>query len=266
MSLIMETVQLTSGETFMLKFYERAESKHRIHNPMTDFEMMQVADYCALTPNTRVLDLGCGSGEMLCRWSQVHGISGVGVDISTVFLDMAHKRAAELRVAGRLEFVQADGATYPQPAHTFDIVSCLGATWIGNGAVGTLDLMRPALADPENGLMLVGEPTWRPNTPDELFAGADPLLAGVLTLPQLVDAFEAGGYQLVAMVDSTDVGWDANEVLRWQTGWDWIQQHPDADDLDAFKTWMREVQREYLLLERPYLDWAVFVLRPLRLW
>jgi cyclopropane fatty-acyl-phospholipid synthase-like methyltransferase len=30
-----------------------------------------------------MLDLACGSGELLCTWARDHGVSGTGVDIST---------------------------------------------------------------------------------------------------------------------------------------------------------------------------------------
>ena len=52
-----------------------------------------------------MLDLACGSGELLCTWARDHGVTGTGVDISTVFLDAARVRAAELGVAGWGVFV-----------------------------------------------------------------------------------------------------------------------------------------------------------------
>ena len=46
-----------------------------------------------LAPGTRLLDLASGSGEMLCTWARDHGITGTGVDISTVFTEQARSRA-----------------------------------------------------------------------------------------------------------------------------------------------------------------------------
>src|SRR3712207_6952862 len=37
-------------------------------------------------------------------------------------------------------------------------LSCIGASWIGGGVGGTIDLMRPALKPA--GLLLIGEPYW----------------------------------------------------------------------------------------------------------
>ncbi|MDH7504441.1 MAG: methyltransferase domain-containing protein [Verrucomicrobiota bacterium] len=41
----------------------------------------------------RLLDLGCGRGELLTRWAAQYGIGGTGVDISAAFLKEARRRA-----------------------------------------------------------------------------------------------------------------------------------------------------------------------------
>lgn len=56
----------------------------------------------------RALDLRGGSGELLCAWARDRGITGTGVDISTVFTERARARAVELDVAGRVTFVHGD--------------------------------------------------------------------------------------------------------------------------------------------------------------
>jgi SAM-dependent methyltransferase len=96
---------------------------------------------------------------MLCTWAAEHDVSGVGVDISEVFLGAARQRAAELGVDDRVTLVQADATSYvTEVAEQFDVVSCIGATWIGNGLIGTLELMRPRMKS--GGLIAVGEPYW----------------------------------------------------------------------------------------------------------
>src|SRR5262249_43250033 len=103
-----------------LRFHEISEANHRILNPFTEDKLMLLGENCRLQPGMTQLDLCCGKGEMLCQWAQRWGITGVGVDISTVFLEAARQRAAELKVADKIQFVQQDAATYPQPSHSFD--------------------------------------------------------------------------------------------------------------------------------------------------
>lgn len=65
-----------------------------------------------LTPGTSILDLCSGKGELLCTWARDHGVTGTGVDISTVNIAAARDRATELGVADRVRFVHGNSATY----------------------------------------------------------------------------------------------------------------------------------------------------------
>ena len=62
------------------KIFTISESAHRIHNPFTAQKYATLGQVLRMAPGTRILDLGSGSGEMLCTWARDHGISGVGID------------------------------------------------------------------------------------------------------------------------------------------------------------------------------------------
>lgn len=55
-----------------------------------------------------MLDLGCGSGEMLCTWARDHGIIGTGIDMSQLFSGQAKLRAEEIGVADQVTFIHGD--------------------------------------------------------------------------------------------------------------------------------------------------------------
>ena len=88
------------------------ESSHRIHNPFTADKLATLGEALRLTPGMRALDLGTGSGEMLCTWARDHQIVGTGVDLSTVFVEKARARAVELGVTDRVEFIHGDASGY----------------------------------------------------------------------------------------------------------------------------------------------------------
>ena len=46
------------------------ESSHRIHNPFTSEKLATLGRVLYLPPGTSMLDLACGSGEMLCTWAR----------------------------------------------------------------------------------------------------------------------------------------------------------------------------------------------------
>ena len=242
-----------------LRFHEIAESNHRILNPFMEEQMRLLGEICRLQPDRKLLDLACGKGEMLCRWAHQFGIQGTGVDISTVFLEAAEKRALELDVGDNLNFVQEDAGKYPQADHSFDIVSCLGATWIGDGLLGTLDLMKPAVK--QDGLLLVGEPFWIEPPPEDAFQIMNIGEDDYTSLAGTLERFHASGLQLVEMVLANLDGWDRYEAQQWMAVDDFLRAHPADPEASALKQWIDQNQRAYLQYGRQYLGWGVFVLR-----
>src|SRR5689334_18884715 len=140
----------------VLRYHELSEASSRILNPLSGAKLDALGVICRLHAGQRQLDLACGKGELLCRFARDHGITGVGIDIHPPFVAAARARAVELDVADRISFVEGDAGDPGHAGDAFDVVSCIGATWIGGGLAGTLDLMRER-ARP-GGWILVGEP------------------------------------------------------------------------------------------------------------
>ncbi|MFC4036061.1 SAM-dependent methyltransferase [Streptomyces polygonati] len=243
-----------------LRHHEIAQSDHRILNPFTEEQLMLLGRICRLREGQRQLDLACGKGEMLTRWAELYGIGGVGVDLSRVFLAAARDRATELGVADRVSFEHGNAAAYQAERGAFDVVSCVGASWIGQGLAGTVELLRPAMR-PE-GLMLIGEPYWTEPPPEEALEemGAGP--DDFTSLPGTLDRIEAAGMELVEMVLADGDSWDRYAAGQWFTISDWLRaapdDHPDAADMREF---LEHARRTHLTWTRRYMGWGVFVLR-----
>ena len=95
-----------------LRHHEIAEANHRILDPLVDAQLRLIGEVTGVAEGTRVLDLACGKGELLCRWAGWFGSTGVGVDLSHVFLAAAGARASGARRRWRLTFVQGDAGVY----------------------------------------------------------------------------------------------------------------------------------------------------------
>jgi hypothetical protein len=197
---------------------------------------------------------------MLCRWAAGHGIGGLGVDISAVFVPAAIARAAELGVADRVRFERGDAAQAVPDDASYDVVSCIGATWIGGGLVGTIRLLRPALR--ADGLMLVGEPYWTEPPPPEALAafhfGPDEFTSLVGTAQRC----ESAGMSVVEMVLADGDSWDRYVAGQWWTVDRWLAAHPDHPDAAEMRRFLADSRRVHLAYGRRYLGWGVFVLRP----
>lgn len=242
-----------------LRFHEIAESRHRILNPITDEKLHLLGEICRITPGARHLDLACGKGEMLTRWAARYGSYGVGVDISNVFLTAARERADELDVTDQVRFIEADAGSYEDDAHSYDIVSCMGATWIGGGLAGTLTLIRRLLRP--GGLALVGDCYW--------ISPPSPIACASLQVPE--DSFaslsgtakliEDAGYELVEMVLANHDTWDRYVAAQWWTLSEWLRENPDDPDAPALQEFLDHARGSYLEYGRRYMGWGAFVLR-----
>ena len=92
------------------RIFNISESAHRIHNPITAEKLAILGAALRLESGARVLDLGSGSGEMLCTWARDHGVIGIGIDMSQLFTEQAKLRAEELGVADQVKFIHGDAA------------------------------------------------------------------------------------------------------------------------------------------------------------
>jgi len=234
-----------------LWLHELAEADHRILNPFSDAKLLLLGRLCGAGPDTRVLDLACGKGELLCRWAQAYGSHGVGVDLSETFLAAGQARASGLDVSGKVAFVHGDAAAYQPEPGAFDVACCIGATWIGDGIAGTIELLRGAVQP--DGLLLVGEAFWhQPNPRDQEFG----------TLLETVALIEAAGAELVELVAASEDDWDRHSAAQWRTLSDWLRAQPTDPRASRVQGFLQESRREYLEERRSRLGWAVFQIRP----
>ncbi len=241
------------------RIFTITESAHRIHNPFTPEKFATLGAALRLESGTRVLDLGSGSGEMLCTWARDYGIVGTGVDLSPLFTEQARLRARELGVGQRVEFIHGDAKGYVIDEKV-DVGACVGATWIGGGVAGTIELLTRSTLP--GGVILIGEPYWRQLPPSEEIAKG--CLAGAisdfLTLPELIGSFSELGYDVVEMVLADQDGWDRYEAAKWLTSRRWLDANPDDDFAKEIRAHLTTEPQRYATYTRPYLGWGVFAL------
>jgi ubiquinone/menaquinone biosynthesis C-methylase UbiE len=170
-------------------------------------------DLCQLDATSRVLDVGCGSGNTACLIAEQYGSRVHGIDISEVMIDKATERARRQGLLDKVEFRVADAFQIPFEDDWFDvvIVESVLTPLPGDKKQALMEMLRVVRA---GGRIGVNESTVDPSAPPEFLAlfAEHPAIYGYFTPQTLRSLFEESGLQVVQMTEVKNV--DAPSVLK----------------------------------------------------
>lgn len=81
---------------------------------------LELAAGLALTPNSRVLDIGSGLGGPARTLAEAYGCHVTGIDLTPEFCAAARTLSAWTGLSDRVEFHEGDATDLPFPSRTFD--------------------------------------------------------------------------------------------------------------------------------------------------
>ena len=244
-----------------MNFFELFDISERyleLLNPTSPEKVLEVGRVLGLNPDTRLIDFGCGYAEPLKLWGEAYGISGVGVDIREHVCDHARAKLARAGLADRIEIVCSPGADYDFPEHSYDVATCLGASFIWKGFQTAVQALARAVVP--GGQVAIGEPYWLTSNVPPTYAQKQ----GFHSEAEILRIVREEGFDLEYLVRASLDDWDRYSSGNWYGLVRWLQDNPGHPERGDVIERLRTSQDEYFRFEREYVGWAIFILAPTR--
>ena len=226
-------------------------------NPTTPEKLIKAGQIAGMKAGDRVIDFGCGFAEPLVLWAESFGISGVGIDIRPYACERARKKIAERCLSDRLSIHCGDAARYEYSPHSFDLATCIGATFIWSNFGDAVHAMKQAVR--LGSKLVIGEAHWLVDTVPEEFRSAQ---TEITTEVELLRMAHQEGYEFEYVLHSNHDEWDRYEADDWVGLLSWIEANPNHPERQEVIDHLHESQEEYVRYGRMYFGWALYVLKP----
>jgi SAM-dependent methyltransferase len=213
----------TDVEKAWTNFYpfEVLHHLHTICNPLSSDELDNVADALAPSDGDRALDIACGHGELLHRLTERARLDATGVDLSPWALLRARDKTP------RATWWLGDGAEVPE-RREWDIVACLGASWIWDGFAGTVKALTARTLP--GGRIAIGDLRLR-SLEDRTALGDAPEAAALTEFEQL-ETLRSLDIDPVDQIIPSDSSWESYHDLVVESARAYVEAHPDDPGAD----------------------------------
>ena len=215
-----------------------------IMNPIPAAKIDEVVELLDLPPRGRVVDLGCGKGDLLARIARRYDVDAVGIDRDAQLLAEAPPG---------INVIVADIETWNRGRGAFDLVASVGSPAQLSSLVG---LVRPG------GLVLYGNGYWRGEPSPEY---VEALGAAREELADYAGTVRRGEELGLTPVYAVTSGLDDFDRYEWSwslNGERYAAAHPDEPGVGEFREWIRAGRRRYVELGgRDTLGFGLFLFR-----
>ncbi len=226
----------------------------RWNAPLSEAHASLLLDEFELDRAGRVLDLGCGWGELLLRALQHNpSLAGVGIDTDAGALARGRALATDRDLRDRVSLLDAAAESWTEPAER---VICVGASHAWDGSVPALAALYGLVAP--GGRLLYGDGYVEPQ-PSAFTSDCFP---GALTLTGVLSAARDAGWRVLHLSVSDQLEWDEFESTFRAGPERWLLANPDAEGAGAIRAWLDSRTSEYVDGYRGELGFCWLVLAP----
>lgn len=242
-----------------MDFFELVEisTKHlELTNPTAPEKLWTIGHYLELNEDIRLIDFGCGYGRALAWWAKDFGISGIGVEIHSFLCQRAIERMIADGITEKVEIVCANPLDYNFVPYTFNIATCMNASFVWGGYRRAIQRMAKALID--GGKIVVGEPYY---TQEKVPQNLVKFEGDLHTEYQIVQISREEGFNVEFVVRASRDDWDRYASSNWYGLLRWIDENPKHPERQYVIDYLHKKQNTYFGYQREYEGWAIYILK-----
>lgn len=229
------------------------------NNPIAPNRMDLLLNLLNFSKEDKILDIGCGTGELLLRAFEKFNCHGVGVDLEEPLIEKAKTKLAGFQKQLTLHASPAKALEFSPDSFTASF--CLGATQAyggpGKGYGETLEHLRK-LTKP-GGYLVIGEGYWKKAPADEYLKATGIGKEDYLTHFENVQYAENLGLKPVYVTTTTSAEWDHFESCFWFKAEERFQESPSDPKLLAQVEHWRNWRNSYLKWGHETLGFGIYV-------
>jgi cyclopropane fatty-acyl-phospholipid synthase-like methyltransferase len=126
--------------------------------PLSSEKANLLVEIIGLSPGSRVIDVGCGTGELLIRLIERYEVHGTGIDPDVVAISECRQKGQQRVAHHLLDLKQVEAAHFDWPEQLFDAALCVGSVHAFNGTVETLKQLKRRVVP--GGVIVIGDIFW----------------------------------------------------------------------------------------------------------
>lgn len=231
--------------------------------PISEAKMSRLFASLELRADQRVLDVGCGCGEVLIRLAERYTIRGTGIDTSSKHLAEANRRASGRVPEAAIQFIEADAQALSMDSESFDLAICMGATHafgLGGEAFRNALVQMISLVVP-GGLLLVADGYMKQAATPEYRKLLGDTMPDEMTHAANVATGEEVGLIPLAAWASSDDEWDEFEWTYQRIVEQKAAHRPEDESVIENLTRRREWMVAYLKWGRDTLGYGIYLFK-----
>lgn len=231
--------------------------------PVSEAKLARYLDSLDLRTHSKVVDFGCGCGELLIRIHERFHVQGTGIDSSAENIAEAPRRAV-IRVDGdAIQFIETDVRSYSVEQCSIDAAICTGATHafgLGPNAFANAIATMATFVSP-GGVLLVADGYLKQPKPKgyEQYVGDE--MPDAITHSANVVAGQKAGLVALAAWTSDEKEWDEFEWAYQRIIERLAEQSPDDVNIQEKLRMRRGWMDAYLKWGRQTLGYGTYLFR-----